>query len=257
MLGLLVLPLASLLGASTPQDIAAGLQHPLFGPALWLSTWTSVVSLLLILLTGTPLAWWLASSRGRMVRVIDLMVALPVVLPPAVVGIALLHSLGRTAFIGSHLALLGVQLPFTSAAVVVAQVTVAAPFYIQAAAAAFRGVDRELMLVARSLGQTRMGAIFRVLVPLALPGLAGGAALAWARALGEFGATLLFAGNLTGTTQTMPLAIYMAMETDVRAALALALVLASLSVLLLFALQLLPSVFGHPRTNGGNGGDSV
>jgi molybdate transport system permease protein len=143
---------------------------------------------------------------------------------------------------------LGVQIPFTTIAVVLAQIVVSAPFYIQAAAAAFRRVDPDLLLVGRTLGQSSSGAFFRVAVPLALPGLISGAALSWARALGEFGATLLFAGNLTGTTQTMPLAIYMALESDVRVALALSLVLAAVSVLLLFGLRLAPRAWALFQT---------
>ena len=129
-----------------------------------------------------------------------------------------------------------------------AQVVVSAPFYIQAAAAAFRRIDPDLLLVGRTLGQSPSGAFFRIAVPLALPGLISGAALSWARALGEFGATLLFAGNLTGTTQTMPLAIYMALESDVRVALALSLVLAAVSVLLLFGLRLAPRAWALFQT---------
>lgn len=137
------------------------------------------------------------------------------------------------------------QVPFTPGAVVLAQVIVSAPFYVQSAAAAFRRVDRDLLLVARTLGQGPAGAFLRVAVPVALPGLVGGAALAWARAIGEFGATLLFAGNLPGTTQTVPLAIYMALESDVRAALALSLVLAGAAVVLLLALRGVPALWAR------------
>jgi molybdate transport system permease protein len=157
-----------------------------------------------------------------------------------VVGIALLHTFGRSGLFGSELAMLGIQIPFTTAAVVLAQVVVSAPFYVQAATAAFGRVDGDLLIVARTLGQSPAGAFFRVALPLALPGLIGGAALSWARALGEFGATLLFAGNLSGTTQTMPLAIYTALESDIRVALALALVLAGVSVVLLVSLRAVP-----------------
>jgi molybdate transport system permease protein len=127
-------------------------------------------------------------------------------------------------------------------------VVVSAPFYVQAAAAAFRRVDPDLLIVARTLGQSQRGAFLRVAVPIALPGMIGGAALAWARALGEFGATLLFAGNLPGTTQTMPLAIYTALESDVRVAVAMSLVLAAVSVFLLLALRLAPSFAARLQT---------
>jgi len=250
--GLLVLPLVALALASSPVDLAAGVADPLFAPALGLSARTTVVSLAVVVVAGTPLAWWLASAPTRRARWVEILVDLPVVIPPAVVGIALLQTFGRSGVFGSQLAALGLQVPFTTAAVVLAQIVVSAPFYVQAAAAAFRTIDPDLILVARTLGQSPSGAFLRVTLPLAAPGLIGGAALAWARALGEFGATLLFAGNLPGTTQTMPLAIYMALESDVRVAVALSLVLAAVSVLLLFALRAAPTAWSllHRATFG-------
>jgi len=243
MLGLLALPVVALVLGATPADLEAGLAHPLFGPALWRTAQTSLVSLGEVIALGTPLAWWLANSDGRGRRLVELLVDLPIVLPPAVVGIALLQAFGRQGLLGGQLEAMGVQIPFSVTAVVLAQIMVSAPFYIQSAAAAFRGVNPDLLLVARTLGQSRLGALLRVGLPLALPGLLSGAALAWARALGEFGATLLFAGNLPGATQTLPLAIYTALESDVRAALAIALVLAGISVVLLFGLRILPGVW--------------
>jgi len=247
-LALLVLPLVGLLVASSPADLAAGMRSPLFVPALWLSARTTVVSLGIVVLAGTPLAWWLAVGSGRASRAVEAVVDLPIVIPPAVVGIALLETFGRSGLFGPVLVGLGIQIPFTMLAVVLAQVVVSAPFYVQAAAAAFRRVDTDLLIVARTLGQTQLGAFLRVALPIALPGLIGGAALAWARALGEFGATLLFAGNLPGTTQTMPLAIYMALESDVRVAVALSLVLAAVSVFLLLALRLAPAAVARLQT---------
>lgn len=240
---LMALPVVALSFSSSAAELAAGVRHPLFVPALALSARTTLVSLVVVLVAGTPLAWWLAVAPRRLVRWVELVVDLPVVLPPAVVGIALLETFGRSGLLGGVLAQIGLQIPFTEGAVVLAQVMVSAPFYVQSAAAAFRRVDRDLLIVARTLGQSGAGAFFRVAVPVALPGLIGGAALAWARAIGEFGATLLFAGNLPGTTQTVPLAIYMALESDVRAALALALVLAAVAVVLLLALRGLPALW--------------
>jgi molybdate transport system permease protein len=198
--------------------------------------------------TGTPLAWWLAVAPARRTRWIELLVDLPIVVPPAVVGIALLQTFGRSGLLGGALEVVGVRVPFTTLAVVLAQVVVSAPFYVQSAAAAFRRVDPDLLIVARTLGQSPSGAFLRVAVPLATPGLIGGAALSWARALGEFGATLLFAGNLPGTTQTMPLAIYSALESDVRVAVALSLVLAAMAILLLLGLRAAPSVWSRVRS---------
>jgi len=227
MLLLLALPVAALVSASSPADIAAGFRHPLFAPALRLSALTTAVSLVVAVAAGTPLAWWIATRPRRRTRWAESIVDLPIVIPPAVIGLALLTAFGRNGLLGPALATADIRLPFTTVAVILAQVVVSAPFYIQAAAAAFRQVDEELIIVARTLGRTAAGAFFRVAVPLATPGLVAGAALSWARAMGEFGATLLFAGNLSGSTQTMPLAIYTAMESDARAAIALALVLAA------------------------------
>ena len=243
MLGLLVLPVLALVLATSPADLAAGLRHPLFSPALWLSARTSVIALVVVLAAGTPLAWWLAAARAGPTRAVELLMRLPIVIPPAVVGIGLLATFGRSGVLGPLLQALGLQVPFSAAAVVLAQVVVAAPFYVQSAAAAFRRVDADLLIVARTLGQRPAGAFLRVTLPLAMPGLIGGASLAWARALGEFGATLLFAGNLPGVTQTMPLAIYTALESDVRVARALSLALAVLGLGLLLALRLLPEIW--------------
>jgi len=253
MLGLLVLPVLALLFASSPSDLAAGMKHDLFMPALWLSIRTTVLSLAIVVLLGTPLAWWLAVASPRRRRVVELLVDLPIVLPPAVMGIALLQTFGRSGWLGDW----NLSIPFTTTAVVLAQVLVSAPFYIQSAAQSFRRVDRDLLIVARTLGRSRLGAFFRVALPIARPGLIGGAALAWARAIGEFGATLLFAGNMPDTTQTMPLAIYTALESDVRAAIALAVVLAGVAVLLLFALRFVwSSSSGRARVQHGGGSPS-
>jgi molybdate transport system permease protein len=242
---LLGLPILALVLSSSPSDLRAGMSHPLFGPALWLTTRTTLFSLFLIVTAGTPLAWWLAVSSGPRVRLVEVLVDLPIVLPPAVVGIALLQTFGRSGLFGGALQSLGIQIPFTTAAVVLAQVVVSIPFYVQSAAAAFRRVERDLLIVSRTLGRSPVGTFFRVALPVALPGLIGGAALSWARAIGEFGATLLFAGNLAGRTQTVPLAIYTALESDLRVALALSMVLGTVAVLLLLALRVAPAVWSR------------
>jgi molybdate transport system permease protein len=247
---LLVIPVVALVAASGPTDIAAGLGHRLFLPALALTARTTAISLVIVAATGTPLAWWLATSERRRARVVEMLVDLPVVIPPAVVGIALLTTFGREGLLGPLLDAIGVGVPFTTTAVVLAQIVVSAPFYVQSASTAFRKVDPDLLLVARTLGASRSGAFLRVAVPIALPGLLAGAALAWARAIGEFGATLLFAGNLPGTTQTMPLAIYGALEVDVRVAIALSLVLAAIALVLLFVLRVVPRALLRRRGVG-------
>jgi molybdate transport system permease protein len=235
LLVLLALPIAALIGSTGPEALLAGLRNPLVAPALRVSAITSASAVAAIVLLGTPLAWILARTHGRTVRAVEALVQLPVVVPPAVAGVAMLLAFGRRGLLGgvAH----GASLAFTPVAVVLAQVFVAAPFYVQAAASAFRGVDDNLLLVARTLGASRARAFFRVVLPLSAQGLAGGAALAWARALGEFGATLMFAGNLTGRTQTLPLAIYTALEDDVRAAQALSLVLVAAAAALLFVVR--------------------
>ena len=247
LVAVLVLPMLVLLFSASLAELRAGAGNPMFAPALWLSLRTTALALAITVATGTPLAWWLATSSSRAARAVEILVLLPIVIPPAVVGVALLQTFGRRGVLGPALEGLGVTVPFTEAAVVIAQVVVCAPFFVQAASNAFRKVEPDLMTVARSLGAAPTGAFFRVAVPVALPGLVAGASLAWARALGEFGATLLFAGNMPGTTQTMPLAIFSALESDVRVALVFSLVLAALGTLLLLALRLAPTVWAGRR----------
>jgi molybdate transport system permease protein len=237
LLAFILIPIAAVIVRTDASGFVAGLRHPLVGPALRLSLFTTSTSLTLIILLGTPLAWLLASPKGRMLRWAELAIQLPVVLPPAVAGVALLFAFGRRGLIGEWLDRLGIHLPFTTAAVVMAEVFVAAPFFVQGAVAAFERLDRNLIRVGRSLGASPVRVFFRIALPLSAPGLLGGAALSWARALGEFGATLMFAGNLTGRTQTLPLAIYTAMESDLRAAQSLSIVLVSVAFGLLWAMR--------------------
>ena len=234
----LALPVLVLLLSSTPTEVADGLRDPLFAPALWLSIRTTLVSLSLVIVTGTPLAWWLARSSGLGPRALQLLVDLPIVIPPAVVGVALLQTFGRRGALGPLLASFGISIPFSSTAVILAQTVVAAPFYVQAAVNGFRSVDGDLLITARTLGAGRVGAFFRVALPMAVPSLVAGASLAWARALGEFGATLIFAGNLPGVTQTLPLAIFTALESDIGPALVFSLLLTAAGGILLLGLRL-------------------
>lgn len=238
----LAIPIAVLALSSGPAEVWHALRQPHALAAMGLSLWTTAVSLACIVAFGTPLAWALARSRRTAARVVETIVELPIVVPPAVVGVGLLEAWGRRGAFGPLLEVLGVSLSFTTAAVVVAQVVVAAPFYVQAAASAFRRVDDDLILVARTLGAGPRRAFAQVVLPAAAPGLAAGAALAWARALGEFGATLFFAGSLPGRTQTMPLAIYSALESDLAIARALALVLALVAFAVLLTLRFAPGL---------------
>ena len=253
---LLTVPLVALALSASPADLRAGLADPLFGAALWLSLRTTLASLVVIVVTGTPLAWWIATSTSRTARVVEVLVDLPIVIPPAVIGVALLQAFGRRGLLGPLLSGVGLDVPFTERAVLLAQIVVSAPFFVQAAASAFRRIDVDMLIVARSLGASPRAAFFRVVVPIALPGLVAGASLAWARSLGEFGATLLFAGNLSGRTQTMPLAILTALESDVRLAVVFSLVLAAMGTLVLVGLRLAPSAWaafsGRRPSNGGS-----
>ena len=242
LLAFLFLPVMALLLASSPDEISAALSHPMMSAAVLLSLRTTLLSLAIILVTGTPLAWWLARSRGRVVSMMETLVDLPIVIPPAVIGVGLLQAYGREGLLGSWLEALGVTLSFSSGAVVVAQVVVASPFFVQSAVAGFRKVDGDLLLVAQTLGASPLQAFLRVAIPSALPALMSGAALCWARALGEFGATLLFAGNMPGRTQTMPLAIYSALEVDLALARALALVLGGAAFAVLLLLRWIPAL---------------
>lgn len=236
---LLALPALGLISALSPSELIEKIGDPLVLSAVGLSLRSSLLSLTLIIVFGTPLAWWLAqrpASSGW-----SLLIDLPMVLPPAVTGLALLLVFGSQGLLSG-----AGSVAFSFTAVIIAQTVVAAPFYLQAAATSFRSIDQQQLLAAQNLGSTPVGAFMRIAVPLALPGLLSGAGLAWARALGEFGATLLFAGNLPGRSQTMPLAIYSALQSDLGAALALACILAFMALALLLALRLLPRLFSRP-----------
>ena len=210
--------------------------------ALALSLLTSIVALAIVVAFGTPLAYLLARRRFPGSRLVDTMVDLPIVLPPAVAGLALLMAFGRYGVVGQWLDPLGITVSFTTTAVVLAQIFVAVPFFVRGARSGFARVDRDLEEAAADLGAAPRRVFRTVTVPLALPGLAAGAVLAWARALGEFGATIMFAGNLPGVTQTMPLAIYGRFGAgDLPSALALSVVLLAASLMILLGVRSLGS----------------
>lgn len=231
---LLVVPIAALVGTVSGSDFARAVDRGML-EALALSLASTTLTALLVALLGTPLAYWLGRRDGALARTVDALVRLPAVTPPAVAGVALLAAFGRSGVFGEALLALGIRLPFTPAAVVMAQLFVAAPFYVLPAAAAFRAIDADLLWTARTLGAGPLRVFARVAVPLAAPALLSGLGVAWARALGELGATLMFAGNLPGATQTLPIAIYAVMEGDLGPARAMALVLLAWAVVL-FAL---------------------
>ena len=234
------LPVVALLARAGQQDgFLEGLTGPPVLQAVRLTVVTSVISLAIVVVVGTPFALLLARRRTALLRVIDTFVELPIVLPPVVAGVAMLMAFGRQGLLGPALSAIGITLPFTTAAVVFAQVFVAAPFYIRAARIGFAGVDPAYEEVSQTLGVSPWATFRRLTLPMAAPSLLTGMTLAWARAVSEFGATIMFAGNLTGRTQTMPLAIMTAMEFSLGAALALAVLLLAMSALALALLSFL------------------
>jgi molybdate transport system permease protein len=237
-LAFLVLPLVGLLARTPWASLPRRLAEPGILAALRLSLLTASLATLLCLAVGVPLAWLLARVDFPGRRVVRALVTVPLVLPPVVGGIALLLVFGRTGIVGRWLAgTWGVSLPFTTAGVVVAEAFVAMPFLILAVEGALRGADTRYEEAAATLGAARWTTFTHVTLPLVAPGVAAGAVLCWARALGEFGATITFAGNMPGRTQTMPLAVYLALETDLRTAVVLSLVLLTVSVAILAALR--------------------
>jgi len=231
---LLGLPLLALFLRASNSDFFRYALSDTALTALKLSLFTSLISVMVSLLVGTPLAYILArwDFPGR--AALELLIDLPVVLPPSVAGLALLIAFGRQGVFGSWLAAsFGISLPFTTAAVVIAQTFVSAPLFIRSVRIGFAGIDPQLEEAAHVEGATQWQLISLVMLPLARHALISGAILAWTRALGEFGATILFAGNLQGVTQTMPLAIYLGFERDLNVAVVLSVMLVIVSLILL------------------------
>jgi molybdate transport system permease protein len=237
-LALLVLPLIGLLARAPWTDLNERLTSEGVTTALRLSLTTATVSMLVCLVLGVPLAWLLARSNFRGRRVVRALVTVPLVLPPVVGGIALLATFGRTGIVGEPLFdAFGWQVTFTTTAVVVAQSFVALPFLVLAVEGALRSADARYDEVAASLGASRWWTFVRVTLPLAGAGIASGAVLSWARALGEFGATITFAGSLEGETRTMPLEVYKTYQTDAPGAIVVSLLLLVVSIFVLAALR--------------------
>jgi molybdate transport system permease protein len=245
----LLLPILALFLRVPPGELVAQLSSEPARDALLVSLKTSLIAHAVILGVGTPVAHLLGTRQFRGRRLAIAAIELPLVLPPAVAGIALFAAFGRSGLLGDELGWLGISLPFTQAAVVLAIVFVASPFYLRAAVAAFAAVDPALVDASRTLGAGRARTFFRVSVPLAAGGLGAGSSLAFARGLGEFGATIIFAGSFPGVTQTAPLAIYALFDLDFEAALALGALLVVVSAALLAAVSLLPSWTRSPSTS--------
>lgn len=231
--GFLAVPIAALLLFFLAHGGLARLHSEIAVRALWLTMRTTLISTALCVILGTPMAYLLARKRFPGKGILDTLVDLPVVVPPVVAGVALLLAFGRRGLIGRDLDAAGIEIGFTTIAVVMAQVFIASPFYIRAARAGFEGVDRELERAAYTLGAGRWRTFWVVTVPLAGPSLTGGLVLAWARALSEFGATMMFAGNFPGRTQTLTLAVMTAMESDIDTAVAVSVLSLALAVVTL------------------------
>lgn len=238
---LLVLPLLALVVRAPWSTLPAQLTDPVVRQALLLSLGTATVATGCCLLLGVPLAWALARGRVRGRALLRAVVTVPLVLPPVVGGVALLLALGRTGLVGRYLeSCCGLSLPFTTVAVVVAQTFVALPFLVVSLEGALRTAGQRYEAVAATLGATPALAFRRVTVPLVLPGLASGTVLAFARCMGEFGATIAFAGSLQGTTRTLPLLVYLEREADVDAAVALSILLVVVAAVVI--------ALGRPRS---------
>jgi molybdate transport system permease protein len=235
----LTLPIVAIFVNSSPGELIDSLGEQGALDALWLSLRTTATALAVIVVVGTPAAYMLATRSFRGKAVLVTLVELPLVLPPAVAGIALLAAVGPKGILGGAIDAAGIELSLTTAGVVVALTFVASPFYLRQAMAAFASVDRTLLDASRTLGASEARGFVRVMIPAAMPGLVAGGALALGRALGEFGATLMFAGSFQGITQTVPLAIYDRFSTDFQSALALSAVLVAVSAAILLSVKLI------------------
>ena len=234
----LILPVIAIFVDAGPGELLDSLGSPEAREALWLSLRTTLAALVIIVVVGTPAAYLLATRDFRGKAAVTTAIELPLVLPPAVAGIGLLAAFGPEGIFGGWLADAGIELVLQTAGVIVALTFVAAPFYLRQAQAAFAAVDPNLLDAARTLGASEARAFVRVALPGAGSGISTGMALAWGRALGEFGATLMFAGSFPGITRTAPLAIFAEFATDFTAALALSAVLVAVSAALLLTVKL-------------------
>jgi molybdate transport system permease protein len=235
----ILLPVLAIFFRLTPADVLTSLQDRTVLQAVRLSLSTTLITVVISILAGTPVAYLLHRRKSRFFHFIDTLIDLPVVLPPSVAGVALLMAFGRQGLLGGAFSALGVSIPFTTAAVVLAQTFIAAPLYVKSAAVGFSAVDEELKNAAALDGADRWQAFRYVMLPMSWPSILSGCALTWARALGEFGATIIFAGNFSGRTQTMPLAIYIGFELELATALTLSALLVLLSFLVLITVKVL------------------
>jgi molybdate transport system permease protein len=236
----LALPIVALFLRMTPDLFFDTLHDPDVASALWLSLFTTVISLSVVVLVGTPFAYFHSrySYPGKVV--VDTLIDLPLVLPPAVAGVALLVLYGRVGILGRYFNMLGISIAFTTLAVIMAQIFVASPFYLRQAKSLFEQLDPAYEQTARTLGASSMRTLVQITIPMTATGLVSGAVMTFGRALGEFGATIMFAGNLPGVTQTMPLAVYVGMEgSNINAGLTISILLVIISFAIMIAVRLI------------------
>lgn len=256
MLGFLFIPLLSVFVSMPPGELFQRLNTEVSYQALFLSLETTLIALAIILVLGTPVAYFLAKTKFIGNKVLRVLIQMPIVSPPAVAGVGLLLVFGHVGWLGSTFTVLGFSFSFNLQAVIMAQVFISAPFYISSAMQAFETVDDKYLAVSRTLGISKLRTFWRVTLPLASSGLLTGAALSWGRALGEFGATMMFAGNLPGKTQTLPLAIYTAMQSDSHVAIAMSALLLFISFVLLLLVVLLGRLTNIGNQEKSKGGKS-
>ena len=237
--GFITVPILSLIIWTANERAWQAMTSPVALDALLLSVRTTAATMMILIVVGTPAAYVLARYRFPGVRVVNTLVDVPVVLPPSAAGIALLLTFGRLGLLGQYLNVFGVTLTFTTIAVVMSQVFVAAPFYVRQVATGFAGVERTIEEAAQVDGADRRTTFLRVTVPLAFPAIVAGALTAWARALGEFGATIVFAGSFRGVTQTIPLAIFAEFQSDIDAAVALSVLVLGFAFAVILAVRYL------------------
>ena len=235
----LALPVVALFFRTTPELFISSLCDPAVTSALWLSLTTSVISLGIVILVGTPFAYVHCRNTYPGKMIVDTLIDLPLVLPPAVAGMALLVLYGRVGLIGKYLNMFGITLAFTTVAVIMAQIFVASPFYLRQAKSLFEQLDPSYEQTARTLGASPFRIFVTITLPLTASGLVSGAVMTFGRALGEFGATIMYAGNLPGVTQTMPLAVYVGLQGNFNVGLTVSILLVIISFTIMIAVRFL------------------
>lgn len=235
----IALPVMALFLKSPLDTTLRSLHDPMVLDALRLSLTTSTITTIIVFIIGTPIAYVNARFHYFGKELVDSLIDLPVIMPPAVAGIALLMAFGRMGIVGQYINAFGISIAFTTLAVIIAQVFVSSPFYVRQAKTSFEDVDLAFENAARTLGSSRVYTFILITLPIAMNGLISGAVMAFARSLGEFGATMMFAGNFQGRTQTMPLAIYSAMQGDLDVSLCIAIILVAISFVVIVLVKIL------------------